>query len=162
MPTEAILLMVCSATALTLISGVAWLVNRRQTRGRRRASAWSLAALRHRATSRQAVWSLGGVLLAVCAVWWATHWHNRQTPADGEKTELTQGVAGEGGNGEVVAFDASIDPAARQKMLAERWQRGLPLLAIIGLAVAAWVGLAHSGLLEQRQRSRVHSVRTRT
>ena len=160
MPTEAIWLMVCSATALTLISGVAWLVNRRPTRGRRRASTWSLTALRRWAASRQAAWSLGSVLLAILAVWWAADWLHHQTAAEDERIELAQTIAGTGGEGAVVAFEAAIDPAARQKLLAERWQRGLPLLAVIGLAVAAWVGLAHSGFLEQRQRSRVTAART--
>ncbi|HEX5445611.1 MAG TPA: hypothetical protein VFW87_17420 [Pirellulales bacterium] len=155
MPIEAVVLVLCSATALTLISGVAWLVNRRQTRGRHRGRAWSLATLRRWATSRQAAWSLGGLLLLILAGWWAADWLNQQSPPGEEAVELAQGIPGKGGAGEVAAFDAAIDPAARQKLLAERWQRGLPLLAVIGLVVAAWVALAHSGILDQQQRRKI-------
>ncbi len=158
MPIEAVVLVLCSATALTVISGVAWLVNRRQTRGRRRGRTWSLATLRRWATSRQAAWSLGGLLLMILAGWWAAAWLKQQAPPAEQAIELAQGIAGEGGAGgagEVAAFDAAIDPAARQKLLAERWQRGLPLLAVIGLVVAAWVALAHSGILDQHQRRRI-------
>lgn len=167
MPAEAVVLVICSASVLTLMSGVAWLVNCRQQRGRRRQGrrqrgrrTWSLAALRDKVTNRQAAWWLGGLLLVILAGWWAADWRNGQATPDENSREFVQGIAGEGGTGEVVAFDAAIDPATRQKLLAERWQRGLPLLALIGLVVAAWVGLAHSGWLEQHHRRKIAVGRT--
>lgn len=152
MPVEAIVLVACSGTALALISGVAWLVNRRQQRGRPRQRTWSLKAVRRWATSRQAVGALGGLVIAILVCWWAAAWLGHERLPGEDANELVQSADGEGGSGEVAAFDAAIDPAARQKMLAERWQRGLPLLAVIGLAVAAWVGVAHSGMLDRHHR----------
>lgn len=164
MPVEAVVLVICSASVITLMSGVAWLVNRRQQHGRRRQGrrTWSLLKLRHKVASRQAAWSLGGLLLVMLAGWWAADWRNGQAPSDENIGELAQGIAGEGGAAEVVAFDAAIDPAARQKLLAERWQRGLPLLALIGLVVAAWVGLAHSGWLDRHHRRKIAVGRTQS
>lgn len=147
---ETALLVLCSAIALALVTGVVWLVRRGPKRGRRR-RALRFVAIRHWLTPRRLALTGGGLFMVVATGWWLLDWLHAGSPAADH--QLSVAVATEDLDGaEWVEVDAALDAAGRQKLADERWRRGLPLLVVIGLLVAGWVALAHSGLLDSGQR----------
>lgn len=156
---EAALLVFCSVIAVPLVASVVWFLRRGALRGRRRRT-WRLAALRRWFTPRRLAVAGGGLFLLAITGWWVVDWLHVESPSTSGYAEVVDTAADLDGV-EWVEVDGAADPAARQKLVSERWRRGLPLLGAIGLLVAGWVALAHLGVLDPQQHRRVATARVK-
>lgn len=147
---ETALLVLCSAIALALVTGVVWLVRRRTKRGRHRGL--RLVAIRRWLTPRRLALAGGGLFMMAATGWWVVDWLHASAPATDHQLSVAAVATEDLDGAEWVEVDAALDAAGRQKLAEERWRRGLPLLVVIGLLVAGWVALAHSGLLDAGHR----------
>ncbi|HJT34138.1 MAG TPA: hypothetical protein VJ783_18975 [Pirellulales bacterium] len=148
---ETALLVLCSAIALALVTGVVWIVRRRTKRGRRR-RALRLVAIRHWLTPRRLALASGGLFMIAATGWWVVDWLHASAPATDHQLSVAAVAMEDLDGAEWVEVESALDAAGRQKIADERWRRGLPLLVVIGLLVAGWVALAHSGLLDAGHR----------
>lgn len=148
---ETALLALCSAVAIALVTGTIWLVRRRPRRGRRHRGL-RLVAIRRWLTPRRLALASGGLFLIAATGWWVVDWLHASAPATDHQLSVAAVATEDLEGAEWVEVDAALDPAAPQKLADERWRRGLPLLVVIGMLVAGWVVLAHSGILDSAQR----------
>lgn len=148
---ESALLVLGGVIAIVLVGGVVWLVRRGQRR-RRRHRGWRFAAFGRWLTPRRLALTGGGLFLVGATGWSVINWLHADAPSIDDQLQVADLATDNLDGAEWVEVDGALDPAARQKLVSERWRRGLPILLVIGLLVAGWVALAHSGLLDSGQR----------
>lgn len=148
---ESALLVLGGVIAIVLVGGVVWLVRRGRLLGRQRGG-WRLPAFGRWATPRRLALTGGGLFLVAATGWWVVDWLHADAPSIDDQFQVANLAADNLDGAEWVEVEGALDPAARQKLVSERWRRGLPILVFIGLLVAGWVALAHSGLLDSGRR----------